>query len=162
MPVDLNALLLDLTGLTDGEIETLGRSEYAHLYLCNGSRGSLTAYDGSEVVFFEDRFDHAFFTTTDRYRHQFAKNVIARDRVARIAWIGPILRGEVSNTQCWEFPAGVGKHARTKRLCIASGELFVVWLEPRKAGGWKFSTAYIARGEQASQYKRGGRTVWRV
>lgn len=162
MPVDLNALLLDLTGLTDAEIEKLGRTEYARLYLCSGGRGSLRAYDGSEVVFFEDRFEHAFFTTADRYRHQFAKNVIARDRVARIGWIGPIIKGEAPNTQCWEFPPGAGKHARTKRLCIASSELFVVWLEPRGAEGWKFSTAYVARAEQASAYKHGGRTLWKV
>jgi hypothetical protein len=66
------------------------------------------------------------------------------------------------NTQCWEFGPGYGKDAKAKRLCIASAELFVVWLEERKNGGWKFSTAYVARGAQATDYKRGGGLVWKV
>ena len=87
--VDLKALLLDLTGRGDGGVEALGRAEYCRLY-ASGGRGTVHCADGAEVVFFEDRFDHAFFTTSDRYRRQDAKNVIARDRVERVAWIGPV------------------------------------------------------------------------
>jgi hypothetical protein len=161
LSVDLSALLVDLTGLNDCQIENLGRREYGDLYLGGSKRGSLIAYDGSEVVFFEDRFDHAFFTTTDRYLHQYAKNVIAADRVARIRWIGPMLRGEVPNTQCWESTRAAGT-VNIKRICIASSELFVVWLEARRNGGWKFSTTYVARAAQASDYKYGKKCVWRV
>jgi hypothetical protein len=38
---------------------------------------------------------------------------------------------------------------------------FVVWLEPRKADGWKFSTAYPLSIEEIRKYQRGGRTVWK-
>lgn len=162
MLIDLTALMLDLTGLTDPEAEELGRAEYKRLYAGGNGCCSLTAYDGVEVMFFDDRFDHAFFTTSDRYRKAEAKDALARDRVERIAWIGPILRGEVANTQCWESAPAYGREARKNRLCIASGELYTIWLEPLKSGGWKFSTAYVVLGCQASEYKRGKRCVWRV
>lgn len=161
MPVDLTSLLLDLSGLDDAQAEQLGRAEFRSLYTPQGARGSVRAYDGSEVVFFADRFEHAFFTTTDRYRHQFAKNVLARSRVARVRWIGPILRGEVANTQCWESLRSPGTD-QMKRLCIASSELYVIWLDARRDGGWRFSTAYTVLGAQASDYAYGKRVVWRV
>ncbi len=162
MSIDLNALLLNLTGLTDADVEALGRAEYRLLYARGDGRSSLKAYDGVEVVFFEDRFDHAFFTTADRYRRPEAKNLLARDRVERIAWIGPILRGEVVGTQCWESSPVHGSDPRKNRLCIASSELYVIFLEPLRSGNWKFSTAYVARGAQATEYKRGRKSVWRV
>ena len=80
--------------------------------------------------------------------------------VERIAWIGPILRGEVADTQSWESIPGTDP--RKNRLCIASSELYVVWLEPLRSGSWKFSTAYVARAAQATEYKRGKRCVWKV
>ena len=103
MATDLQSLLMNLNGLDDARVERLGRAEFRRLYVPNGGRGTLRACDGSEVVFFEDRFDHAFFTTTDRYRRPYAKNIVSRDRIARVAWIGPVLRGEAANTQCWEL-----------------------------------------------------------
>ncbi len=111
-------------------------------------------------MFFEDRFEHAFFTTSDRYRHEFAKDVLARDRVACVRWIGPILRGEVPNTQCWESLKCSGIE-RKKRLCIASAELYVIWLDARSDGSWRFSTAYVARAEQARNYAFGKRLCGR-
>lgn len=161
MPPDLTSLLLDLTGLDDAQAEKLGRAEFRSLYVPRGTRGVLTAYDGSEIVFFEDRFDHAFFTTSDRYRHEFAKNVLDRDRVARVRWIGPILRGEVPNTQCWGTLRSPGTE-QMKRLCIASAEIYVIWLDARRDGAWRFSTAYVARAAQASEYKYGKKVVWKV
>lgn len=162
MSIDLNALLLNLAGLTDEEVETLGRDQYKLLYARGNGRNSLQAFDGVEVVFFDDRFDHAFFSTTDRYRRPEAKNQIARDRVERIAWIGPILRGEVANSQCWELSPISGNNPRKNRLCIASSDLYVVWLEPLRGDRWKFSTAYVARAAQATEYKQRRRCVWKV
>lgn len=159
--MDLASILLDLSGLDDTEAAELGRSEYKSIYTPQGYRGTLTAYDGSEVVFFEDRFEHAFFTTSDRYRREFAKDLLARDRVARVRWIGPILKGEVSNTQCWESLRSPGDD-RTQRLCVASVELFVIWLEARSDGAWRFSTAYLARGPQVRNYAFGKKIVWKV
>ena len=161
MATDLQSLLMNLNGLDDARVERLGRAEFRRLYVPNGGRGTLRACDGSEVVFFEDRFDHAFFTTTDRYRRPYAKNIVSRDRIARVAWIGPVLRGEAANTQCWETCRGAGD-TRIQRLCVASAELYVVWLEARRDGGWRFTTAYVARAAQTSGYAQGKRIVWRV
>jgi len=161
LPVDLNSLLLDLTALDDAQAEQRGRAEYKAQYVPEGRRGAITAYDGSLVYFFEDRFDHAFFTTNDRYTHQFAKNVLARERVARIGWIGPILRGEVPNTQCWQSQRSPGND-QLQRLCVASSELYVVWLESRNDGAWRFSSAYNALGAQVSDYTRGKGIVWKT
>jgi hypothetical protein len=160
LPVDLQTLLLNLDGLTDVEVENQGRSLYLSLYARGPGQSNIVAFDGSEVLFFDDRFEHAFFTTTDKVARKEAKNRIARERVARIHWIGPVIRGEVANTQCWETAPRHGTDPRRNRVCIVSSDLYVVWLEPLRGGRWKFSTAYRVAAEQASQYARGKRKVW--
>ena len=160
MSIDLEALLLDLSGLTDEQAEELGRAEYQSLYARGFGKSSLIAFDGTEVMFFDDRFDHAFFSTPDRYRRPEAKTKLARDRVERIRWIGPLLQGRIPRTECWQaLPAA---NSRINRLCLTAPELYTVWLEPLKDGRWKFSTAYLVLGEQMAEYKRNKKLVWKV
>jgi hypothetical protein len=164
----LAALILDLSGLSDQEAEDVVFQRYIDLYLDRqthtGWVGIRKTHDGEDVVFFEDRFEHAFCTTKDRTSRQYAKDRFQRSRGERVAWIGPIVAGEIEGSECWLIPpkgAGYNPHSRPpNRFYIVRQEGYIVWLEPRKNGGWKFSTAYVA-GHDIERYCREGRLLWK-
>ena len=46
------------------------------------------------------------------------------------------------------------------RLYVLLSESYVIWLEPRRSGGWKFSTAYKARLKNIQRYCSFGKRIW--
>jgi hypothetical protein len=138
-----------------------GFALYRDLYLTKGRIGVQQTHDGQIVLFHEDRFEHAFQTTSDKFCSPERKDVADAQRVARIRWIRPVVTGMVTGTACFEVPSPTGRSRPPNRLYVVECELYVVWLEPRTAGGWKFSSAYRATRDGIERYKRGGRTVGR-
>jgi hypothetical protein len=157
----LDELLLNLDGLSDEEAEELGRREYRELYLNRGKFGVLELYKGGEVVFHEDRYEHAFRSSPNRIRNPYSKAKVARDRIERIRWIRAIIQGEVPKTECWAV-APQSRRPGRDRLYVVLANRFVVWLFPRKDGGWKFSSAYSTTAQDIQRYTRGGTQVWTV
>ena len=150
--------LLEVDGVVTEELEAFGRKSWTALYL-NGERpGILTSHDGQEVLFWADKFDHAFFTTSSRVR-QFAKDALSVERLRRMPWIGPLLRGEVDDMECFEVPSPEGRLRPPNRLYISWDGLYGCFLEPRQKGGWKFVTAYTASADYWRQRCRQGRRV---
>ena len=134
---------------TPASIEDLGRRVYERYYV----GGSHTTHDGQRVIFFSDRFDHAFFRCDDFIRTAGVKNEIDQYRVERIHWIAALINGELPDSECHRMPSKRdGKP--DKRLYILNSECYVVWLEPLRHGGWKFSSAYKPRGHQIKQYRK--------
>lgn len=158
--MDLQALLLDLGGKGDGEIEATGREWYERLYITRGNCGFHECHDGEEVVFWRDRFEHAFFTSSNWARYPDRKDKLAVDRIARIRWIGEVIAGNVPKSACWEVPSPTGRRRPPNRLYVVSNECYVVWLEPRMRGGWKFSSAYAPQPRRLREYCAGGRRIW--
>ena len=158
--MDLGGLLLDLGGMGDDDIEALARDWYDRLYVTSGQCGFHTCHDGEEVVFWRDRFEHAFFTSSNWARYPDRKDRLARDRIERIRWIGEVIAGRVPGSACWEVPSPTGRRRPPNRLYLVSSERYVVWLEPRMRGGWKFSSAYVAQPRQLRNYCAGGRRIW--
>jgi hypothetical protein len=159
--MDLSSLLLCLDGLTDSQIEAVAREWYAKLYITTSRGfGVLKSHDGDEVIFWRDRFEHAFFTTSDRIGHPDRKDVVARERIERIRWIRGVVAGNVAESACWEVPSPTGRRRPPNRLYIVSSEIYVVWLEPRISGGWKFSSAYTATAQNVRRYCQGGKKIW--
>jgi len=158
----LSRLLLDLSGLSGDQIEDLGRRKYAELYLSQGKEyGVHRTHDGEIVFFWENRFDHAFFTTSDRRCHQDRKDIIDPERVARVGWIGPLLRGEIPGSACWTIDQQDPGQRNPKRLYLIDSERYVIWLKRRNAGGWAFSSAYTALYTELHNYTRYGRRLCR-
>ena len=120
LPLDLTSLLLDLSGLDDAQAEQLGRAEFKSLYIGRGSRGSLSDYDGCQVVFFRGPIRscllHDVGPLPPRVRQERAGSRSSYSRA-----MDSILRGQVANTQCWESLRSTGAD-RAKRFCIASAE----------------------------------------
>ena len=159
----LSSLLLDLTGLSDEEAEKVTYDEYVKLYMDpqtrGGMRGERTTHDGASVTFYADRFDHAFFTTSDRISGPHAKGKFERTRAARVRWIQEVIGGKVPGTSCWFLPARPGGVA--KRLYVAWDECYLIWLNATNRGGWKFSSAYTADRSYIRSKTRWGTCIWR-
>lgn len=158
--VDLQSIILPTAGLGDTEIESLARSIYSSIYLHGKKVGELSCHDSSLALFHETQFEHAFFTSRNRAQHLKIKDSIARDRIERIHWIGPVIAGRVSRTACYDVIDFREGNRRTKRLYLVQPDRYVVWLEPRSSGGWKFSTAYLAGVEDLRRYCKGQRKIW--
>ena len=160
-PRDLKSLLVDLSGLTIEEREARGRELYAELYLNRGHFGLHRTHDDEMLIFHQRQFDHAFFTTSDRYCHPDNKDVLRPVSVERIRWIGELVAGRVPNSACFSVPSERHSSRPPKRLYAIFENPFVVWLEPRQDDGWKFSTAYPLSIEEIRAYTRGGSTIWK-
>ena len=122
--------------------------------------GERRTHDGQAAIFYEDRFDHAFFTSVDRTSRQFNKGRFDRLRGARVNWIGKMIAGEIENTECWLIPPEA-PGGNPSRLYVLWEEAYVVWLLPRKDGGWRFSTAYVSSRNDLRRKTRYGRLMWR-
>lgn len=159
----LASLLLDLTDLPDAEAEELTFREYSRLYLDHETRkgmvGELQTHDGGSVTFYEDRFDHAFFTTFDKVVRPHNKGLFDKTRAVRVRWIGEIIAGNIDGTECYHIPSDTHSRFRSaimKRLYVLPEERYIVWLEPLKKGGWKFSTAYLTGNRDIRRITEGG------
>jgi hypothetical protein len=102
MNVNLDSLLLDLTGLDDAGIEELGRERYCSACIDANGHGVRVTHDGEEVEFWDTRFDHAFFSGRE-------KRVVEGNRVSRIRWICEIIAGRAPNSDCWEVTENLRK-----------------------------------------------------
>lgn len=152
-------LLLDLSGLSLAQVEALGRREYLSRYVPNGKRGTLTTHDGKDVYFFADRFEHAFFTTSDWARNPSAKDKLDYLRVARVRWIAELIAGRIPQSAFWEVPSPTGRKVPPNRLYL-TGCLFMVWLEPRlNDPNFKFSTAYVCQPKHATARCKQGKRI---
>lgn len=165
----LASLLLDLRGLSDKDAEELTRREYIKLYLDRRTRtgivGRRQTHDNEPVMFYEDRFDHAFFTSAHKTSRQYSKDEFQRDRARRVRWIGQIIRGNIDGTECWWIPDPDRRDSSGKiigkRLYVLWSENYIIWVEPLQSGKWKFSSAYWASKQYIRQITRKGTCFWR-
>jgi len=159
----LASLLLDLSDLSDAEAEQLVFDKYVDLYLNRGiaprRTGIRKTHDGSDCMFTESRFYHAFFC-----KEWYTKDKFSRLRGARVAWIDPLIAGNLKKTECWLVPpkdnSRRGQMRRFNRLYLLREESFVVWIEPGIANKWWFSSAYVAGRGDIRRYCNMGTLTW--
>jgi hypothetical protein len=164
-PVNPTALLWDISSLDDTAAKAEGERLYRMTFIRpRANCGDLVAHDGVVVRFFADRFHHAFHSSSNRARHAYAKDKVARERLERMAWIRPILEGKMSQIECWEVPLKVPEEGIRcfpgKRLYASWNLGYVIWLEPLRAGGFKFSTAYPAPPAEIGRYIERARMIY--
>jgi hypothetical protein len=143
------------------ELERRARELYREIYLDNDSFGVRHTHDCQLLIFHARQFDHAFFTTSDRLCHPERKDVLRPGSIERVRWIAPLVSGSVEQSACFEVPGPTGRIRPPNRLYAVFKDPFVVWLEPRKDDGWKFSSAYPCTIQDIHRYTRGGKTVWK-
>ncbi|MFN0137418.1 MAG: hypothetical protein ACKVS9_15040 [Phycisphaerae bacterium] len=162
------ALLVDLGAYSDEEADEYTFEQYRRLYLDRSTQRGLIgirkAHDGSDVYFAESRYEHAFGTPSEKTSRRYAKDMFDRARGERVAWIGPVIAGNILGVECWSVPPKNGRRdirgRQPNRLYLFDAECYVVWLEPRRDGGYWFATAYVAGFGDLRRYRRSGRLVW--
>lgn len=164
-PVDLDGTFWDIKSLSDDEAEAAGEAAFHDEFITrDGRSGEIKAHDGESVLFFADRYHHAFHTSPDRARRAYSKGKVARDRIARIRWIRPIVEGRIPGTECWEVPLKIPEEGLRpfpgKRLYVLWPEEYVIWLIPLKNGGFKFSTAYLIPPGEIGSYLKLATKIW--
>jgi hypothetical protein len=166
--VDLSALLLSLNSLSADEKVSLGRDWYSKTYLDQKLFGIHKLHDDEYVMFHGNRFEHAFFTSTDLIRKPLDKSVPDYGRIARVRWIGEVIAGRVPQSACWEVTANSGRPGIPNRLYVVYKPCYVVWLEPRTPSSehqppveWRFSSAYPIFPQYIRDKTRGENVIWR-
>jgi len=157
--MDLDDLVIDFLAIDKDEREAHSYEIYIQNCCGGGNSKSFELHDGESVTFFANQFNHAFFATKQNGPVLTSKMGLDIPRIERINWILPIIKGEISGTECWHIPREYT--GELKRLYVVRSKLYVIWLEPRKRGGFKFSSAYKARNEQISVYQNQGTLFWK-
>lgn len=155
--MNLRGLLINVSGLNQSELAALASSEYKQNYTGENDYGILVTHDGHEVFFWHDRPEHAFRTSISSYNYGIKKEQYCSERISRLKWIGPVISGNIPGTSCYEIPDVPGQ----QRLYTVGPELYVVWLERRLKGGWKFSSAYTTSANIMRNYAAKGKRIWR-
>ena len=132
--LDLESLLLDLTGMSDEAVKEVGLKYYLDLFLQNSRFGLHSLHDGEQVYFSRGSFKHAFYKA-ENWQITKRKNRVDLRRVERIRWILPILQGKIPNTECWL----VKEDGKVKKLYLSWVEGYVIWLENESKNKWNFS-----------------------
>jgi len=91
----------------------------------------------------------------DRARNPYSKARVAVDRIARVKWIKEILMGNIVGTECWHVRPQSGRNHPLDRPYVHWAYGYVVWLQPRKDGGWRFSSAFPAPQAEIARFTRG-------
>lgn len=151
---------LDLTHMGHDECYDFGMTMYADIYLGGKERGSLKTHDDLDVVFYADRYEHAFRTSPDRTRLAYDKSKVAVDRIQRIHWIKELLLSADGQMVCKEQRPP----PRWKRAYYCYDNCYVVWLEPLRIvegrpSGWKFSSAYPLPVSEFKRTTHGFKTI---
>ena len=157
MPIELpDEHLLDITDIKEGDLEEFARAIFRELFIEANGRGEHLTHDNEVVVFWETRFDHAFYKPKD-WRETSEKQVVDDKRVERMPWILPLIGGEIANSECWR----VNSKGRVKRMYVLRAKGYVVWLESRGEGQWTFSTGYVANTGYIYNQTRGQKRIWK-
>jgi hypothetical protein len=118
--------------------EAAYRTLYIQIY-CNNTSPIIT-FDGIQVRFFPDGFDHAFFESTDRKNP--SKNLFSKDRSERITWIKETLEDSTADIRVgWD--SKTKSYDNSRRVTIVKGNyVVIIWI--KNATMAKFITAYVA------------------
>lgn len=148
----LNLPLINIAGLGQAKLIAETRDRYNDMYC---SKLDLRCHDGMPVRFFKDRFDHAFFTSSDRSRRAHIKDAFCEKRAERLNWILEFITSASTEIKCKQF----SPPPRWQRCYYSLGHRYIVWLEAagREAAnpdGWRFSSAYPVPAEEIK------RTTW--
>ncbi|WP_142413865.1 hypothetical protein [Hathewaya massiliensis] len=100
----------------------------------------IETFDGYQVKFYEDMFEHAFYESSNR---RGIKDVFSQKRAERIDWIESVLKDENA-----ELYMGYDNKNKTndnnRRVAIISEDDYVVIIKIIKDLKAKFITAYVA------------------
>ena len=106
--------------------------EYKKYYVEKYCKKGIQTFDGIEVKFYEDQFEHAFYESSNKLKRN--KDVFSENRALRIDWIEYVLKN----------PKDKKRYNKDRRVAIISPEDYVVIIRINSNNTAKFITAYYA------------------
>jgi mRNA-degrading endonuclease RelE of RelBE toxin-antitoxin system len=97
-------------------------------------------FDSIVVVFFEDKFDHAFFESANRVEKD--KSVFSQTRAERILWIKETLEDPTADIR-QGYDSKTKTYDNSRRVAIVKGD-YVVIIKLTSEKRASFITAYVA------------------
>lgn len=114
--------------------------EYKEHFISKYCGLPIETFDGYQVKFYDDMFEHAFYESSDR---RGSKDVFSEKRAERIDWIESVLKDKKA-----ELYMGYDNKNKTndnnRRVAIISEDNYVVIIQIIKNLKAKFVTAYVA------------------
>jgi len=116
--------------------------EYKQHFIDNYCNGNclVQTFDGIQVYFYSDMFEHAFFESSDR---RGSKDVFSTKRAERIDWIKSVLQ-DASAELYVGYDNKTKNYDNSRRVAIITEDNYVVIIRFTKGIKAKFVTAYVA------------------
>lgn len=100
----------------------------------------IETFDGYQVKFYEDMFEHSFFESSDRNG---SKDVFSLKRAERIDWIEQVLKDK--NAELYMgYDNKKKRNDSSRRVAIITQDNYVVIIQLIRGVKAKFTTAYVA------------------
>ena len=117
------------------------QDEYKKYYVEKYCKKGIQTFDGIEVKFYEDQFEHAFYESSNKLRQN--KDVFSLNRALRIDWIEYVLKNPKAELHLgWDRDKK--RYNKDRRVAIISPENYVVIIRINSNNTAKFITAYYA------------------
>lgn len=126
--------------------------EYKVHFVEKYCKETISTFDGLQVKFYEDHFEHAFYESSNK---KGSKDIFSLKRAERIDWIENVLKDETA-----ELYMGYDSKTKTnnfnRRVTIINEDNYVVVIQLIKDTKAKFITAYVADSPNTAELIRKG------
>lgn len=115
-------------------------NEYKIHYINKYCTNPIETFDNFIVHFYEDKFEHAFYESSD-YRGN--KDIFSSNRAERIDWIETVLKDP--NAELFVgYDSKNKNYDNNRRVAIINRDNYVVIIQRTKGNRAKFITAFVA------------------
>ena len=111
-------------------------------------KSPITSYDGIPVMFYTDRFEHAFYKRTSK-SWKARKDRFCQPRGERMDWITYVLQDPTIKPKKG-YDKDKDSYDETRRVAFLSEENYLVVIYINKNGQGKFITAYLVDDEETA------------
>lgn len=121
--------------------------EYKKHFIDKYCGNAIETFDGYQVKFYEDMFEHAFFESSGRNG---SKDVFSIKRAERIDWIEHVLQD--SNAELYMgYDNKKKRNDDSRRVAIITEDNYVVIIQIIRDLKAKFTTAYVADSPRTAE-----------
>ena len=122
-------------------VHLANEDEYRKYYENKYCNKNITTFDGIRVRFYEEKFNDAFFESSNKLKRN--KDIFSLERAKRIDWIEYVLK-DPSATLHLGWDRDTKSYNKSRRVAIINKENYVVIIEVKARNDAKFITAYYA------------------
>lgn len=124
--------------------------EYKQHYIKNYCEACpIYTFDNIPVMFYEDRFGHAFYKRTHK-SWEAEKDTFSKERGERMDWIKQVLQDPTIIPRKG-YDKAKNSYDNSRRVTLLTQENYLVVIFINKQGKGKFVTAYLVDNEEAAE-----------